>query len=206
MFVDSALVRVRAGQGGNGTVSFRHEKYVDKGGPDGGDGGRGGNVIFQADERKNTLIDYRFKPELTAEDGQAGGKRKRHGKNGKDLTAYVPVGTQVYKNNELVADLVQNGQHVILAAGGDGGFGNAHFKSSTRQAPRVAELGEPGDTFEARLELKLLADVGLVGLPNAGKSTFLATVTNAQPEIADYPFTTLTPNLGVADIDESSIS
>lgn len=205
MFVDSALVRVRAGQGGNGTVSFRHEKYVDKGGPDGGDGGRGGNVIFQADERKNTLIDYRFKPELTAEDGQAGGKRKRHGKNGKDLTAYVPVGTQIYKNNELVADLVQNGQHVILAAGGDGGFGNAHFKSSTRQAPRVAELGEPGDTFEARLELKLLADVGLVGLPNAGKSTFLATVTNAQPEIADYPFTTLTPNLGVADIDESSI-
>lgn len=205
MFVDSALVKVKAGKGGNGNVSFRHEKYVDKGGPDGGDGGRGGNVIFQADERKNTLIDYRFKPELTAEDGQAGGKRKRHGKNGKDLTAYVPVGTQIYKKNELVADLVENGQHVVLAAGGDGGFGNAHFKSSTRQAPRVAELGEPGDTFEARLELKLLADVGLVGLPNAGKSTLLATVTNAQPEIADYPFTTLTPNLGVADIDDSSI-
>ena len=205
MFVDSALVKVKAGKGGNGTVSFRHEKYVDKGGPDGGDGGRGGNVIFEADERKNTLVDFRFKPELNAQDGQAGAERKKHGRNGKDITAYVPVGTQIYKNNELLADLVEKGQSVIVAAGGDGGFGNAHFKSSTRQAPRVAELGEMGEEFEARLELKLLADVGLVGLPNAGKSTFLATVTNAKPEIADYPFTTLTPNLGVADIDDTSV-
>ncbi len=205
MFVDSALVKVRAGKGGNGTVSFRHEKYVDKGGPDGGNGGRVGNVIFEADERKNTLVDFRFKPEIIADDGQAGGKRQRHGRNGKDTTAYVPVGTQIYKAGQLIADLVEKGQTVIVAAGGDGGFGNAHFKSSTRQAPRVAELGEAGDEFEARLELKLLADVGLVGLPNAGKSTFLATVTNARPEIADYPFTTLTPNLGVADIDDTSV-
>ena len=205
MFVDSALVKVKAGKGGNGNVSFRHEKYVDKGGPDGGDGGRGGNVIFEADERKNTLIDYRFKPELNAQDGQAGGKRQKHGRNGKDITAYVPVGTQIYKDNQLLADLVEKGQKVVVASGGDGGFGNSHFKSSTRQAPRVAELGEAGEEFEARLELKLLADVGLVGLPNAGKSTFLATVTNAKPEIADYPFTTLTPNLGVADIDSTSV-
>jgi GTP-binding protein len=205
MFVDSAFVKVKAGKGGNGNVSFRHEKYVDKGGPDGGDGGRGGNVIFEADERKNTLIDYRFKPELNAEDGQSGGKRQKHGRNGKDVTAYVPVGTQIYKDNQLLADLVEKGQKVIVAAGGDGGFGNSHFKSSTRQAPRVAELGEMGEEFEARLELKLLADVGLVGLPNAGKSTFLATVTNAKPEIADYPFTTLTPNLGVADVDSTSV-
>lgn len=205
MFVDSAVVRVKAGRGGNGAVSFRHEKYVDKGGPDGGDGGRGGNVIFEADERKNTLVDYRYKPELNADDGQAGGKRQRHGKNGKDITAYVPVGTQIYKNNELIADLVEKGKKVVVASGGDGGFGNAHFKSSTRQAPRVAELGEAGDEFEARLELKLLADVGLVGFPNAGKSTLLSVVSNAKPEIGDYAFTTLTPNLGVADIDDTSI-
>lgn len=205
MFVDSALVRVKAGRGGNGIVSFRHEKYVDKGGPDGGDGGRGGNVIFVADQRKNTLIDYRYKPEIMAEDGQAGGKRQKHGRNGKDITAYVPLGTQVYRDQELIADLTEQDQSIVVARGGDGGFGNAHFKSSTRQAPRVAELGEVGDEFEAKLELKLLADVGLVGLPNAGKSTFLATVSNARPEIADYPFTTLTPNLGVADIDDTSI-
>ncbi len=205
MFVDSALVRVRAGRGGNGIVSFRHEKYVDKGGPDGGDGGRGGNVIFVADQRKNTLVDYRYKPEITAEDGHAGGKRKKHGRNGKDVTAYVPLGTQVYRDEEMIADLTDQDQTVVVARGGDGGFGNAHFKSSTRQAPRVAELGEIGEEFEAKLELKLLADVGLVGLPNAGKSTFLATVSNARPEIADYPFTTLTPNLGVADIDDTSV-
>lgn len=205
MFVDSASVSVRAGKGGNGTVSFRHEKYVDKGGPDGGDGGRGGNVVFEADERKNTLIDFRYKPEVKAEDGQAGGKRQKHGKNGHDAIAYVPVGTEVYRDGELIADLVTKGQTAVVARGGDGGFGNAHFKSSTRQAPRVAELGEAGEEFELRLELKLLADVGLVGLPNAGKSTFLASVTNARPEIADYAFTTLSPNLGVAEFDETSL-
>jgi len=205
MFVDSALVSVRAGKGGNGAVSFRHEKYVDRGGPDGGDGGRGGDVIFQADERKNTLVDFRYKPEVKAGDGQAGAKRKRHGKQGNDTVVLVPIGTQIFRDDELLADLVKNGQQVVVARGGDGGFGNAHFKSSTRQAPRVAELGEAGDEFEARLELKLLADVGLVGFPNAGKSTFLSVVSNARPEIADYAFTTLSPNLGVADIDEASL-
>ncbi len=205
MFVDSALVSVRAGKGGNGTVSFRHEKYVEMGGPDGGDGGRGGNVIFEADERKNTLVDFRYKPEVRAKDGEAGGKRQKHGRNGEDIIVAVPVGTQIYRDDIVIADLVTKGQQAVIAKGGDGGFGNAHFKSSTRQAPRVAELGEAGDEFEARLELKLLADVGLIGFPNAGKSTFLSVVSNARPEIADYAFTTLTPNLGVADIDETSL-
>lgn len=205
MFVDHALVSVRAGKGGDGIVSFRHEKYVDHGGPDGGDGGRGGNVVFLADERKNTLVDFRFKKDVKAEDGQSGGKRQKHGADGKDIVVSVPVGTQVFRGEELLVDLSEKNMMGVVARGGDGGFGNTHFKSSTRQAPRVAELGEKGDEFEARLELKLLADVGLVGLPNAGKSTFLSVVSNARPEIADYPFTTLTPNLGVADIDETSL-
>ncbi len=205
MFVDQALVSVRAGKGGDGIVSFRHEKYVEMGGPDGGDGGRGGNVVFEADERKNTLVDFRYKKDVNAEAGENGGKRQMHGKNGGDIVVSVPVGTQIYRDNVLVADLTVKGQQAVVARGGDGGFGNAHFKSSTRQAPRVAELGEAGDEFEARLELKLLADVGLVGFPNAGKSTFLSVVSNARPEIADYAFTTLTPNLGVADIDETSL-
>ena len=205
MFVDNARVIVRAGKGGDGIVSFRHEKYVEFGGPDGGDGGRGGNVVFEADERKNTLVDFRYKPELKANDGQSGGKRQKHGKNGLDNIVMVPVGTQIYRDGELVADLTEKGQTAVVAKGGDGGFGNSHFKSSVRQTPRVAELGEKGDEFEATLELKLLADVGLIGYPNAGKSTFLSVVSNAKPEIADYEFTTLTPNLGVADIDETSL-
>lgn len=205
MFADSAKISVTAGRGGNGAVSFRHEIYVDKGGPDGGDGGKGGDIIFIADERKNTLVDFRYKPEVTASDGQNGSKRKMHGKNGGNKTVSVPVGTIVYRDDVVIADLDHKGATTVIAKGGDGGFGNAHFKSSTRQAPRVAELGERGDEFEARLELKLLADVGLVGFPNAGKSTFLSVVTNARPEIADYAFTTLTPNLGVADIDDTSL-
>lgn len=205
MFADSALVKISAGRGGNGTVSFRHEKFIDKGGPDGGDGGRGGNVVFVADEGVNTLINFRMKQDIRASDGEAGGKRQMHGRNGEDIIVKVPVGTAVYRDDVLVADLIENGQSLVVAKGGDGGFGNSHFKSSTRQAPRVAELGEAGDSFEARLELKLLADVGLVGFPNAGKSTFLSVVTNAKPEIADYAFTTLTPNLGVADIDDTSL-
>ena len=205
MFADSALVIVTAGKGGNGALSFRREKFIEKGGPDGGDGGRGGDVIFQADENLNTLSHFRQRHELSAENGEAGSMRRRHGKSGEDLIVKVPVGTSVYRGDELVVDLTENGQQMIVAKGGDGGFGNAHFKSSTRQAPRVAEIGERGDSFEARLELKLLADVGLVGFPNAGKSTFLSVVSNARPEIADYAFTTLTPNLGVADIDESSL-
>lgn len=205
MFVDTAKVLVSAGRGGNGAVSFRHEIYVDHGGPDGGDGGRGGDIIFIGDENTNTLINFRYHPELKAEPGQNGSKRDRRGKGGEDLFVKVPLGTIISRDDNLLADITENGQQVIVARGGDGGFGNAHFKSSTRQAPRVAEVGEPGDTFEAILELKLLADVGLIGFPNAGKSTFLSVVSNAQPEIADYAFTTLSPNLGVADIDSTSL-
>ncbi|HXH04925.1 MAG TPA: GTPase ObgE [Candidatus Nitrosotenuis sp.] len=205
MFADSALISVIAGRGGDGAVSFRHEIYVDRGGPDGGDGGKGGDITFIADESKNTLVDFRYKPEVKAEHGERGGKRRMHGKNGENRRVSVPVGTIVYRDDVLIADLDRKGMEVIIAKGGDGGFGNAHFKSSTRQAPRVAEVGEKGDEFEARLELKLLADVGLVGFPNAGKSTFLSVVSNARPEIADYAFTTLTPNLGVADIDNTSL-
>ena len=205
MFVDNARVFVKAGKGGDGAVSFRHEKYVDKGGPDGGDGGRGGDVVFQATKDLNTLLNFRYKPELTAENGQSGSKRDRRGRSGERLVVKVPMGTLVRRDGAVVADLVVDGQEAVVARGGDGGFGNAHFKSSTRQAPRIAELGEPGDEFEAQLELKLLADVGLVGFPNAGKSTFLSVVSNARPEIANYEFTTLTPNLGVADVDDGSI-
>ncbi|OYX42968.1 GTP1/OBG sub domain protein [Candidatus Saccharibacteria bacterium 32-49-12] len=205
MFVDTAKVLVQAGRGGDGAVSFRHEIYVDKGGPDGGDGGRGGDVIFVATDNLNTLLDFRYKPELKAKPGQSGAKRNRHGKSGETLFVKVPAGTVVKRDGEIIADLTEDGQEVVIAKGGDGGFGNAHFKSSVRQTPRIAEKGEPGDEFEAELELKLLADVGLVGFPNAGKSTFLSVVSNARPEIADYAFTTLTPNLGVADIDDGSI-
>lgn len=205
MFVDTAKVLIQAGRGGDGAVSFRHEIYVDKGGPDGGNGGKGGDVIFRATNNLNTLIDFRYKPELKAENGVNGSKAKRQGRSGADLVVKVPVGTVVKKGDKVIADLTYHDQQVVVAMGGDGGFGNAHFKSSVRQTPRIAEVGEPGDAFEAELELKLLADVGLVGFPNAGKSTFLSVVSNARPEIADYAFTTLTPNLGVADIDDGSL-
>lgn len=205
MFVDTAKVFVQAGKGGDGVVSFRHEIYVDKGGPDGGDGGKGGDVIFEATENLNTLIDFRYKPELKAKPGANGAKQNKRGRSGEDLIVKVPMGTLVKKDGIVIADLVANGQQAVVAKGGDGGFGNAHFKSSTRQAPKIAELGERGEEFEAELELKLLADVGLVGFPNAGKSTFLSVVSNARPEIADYAFTTLTPNLGVATIDGSNL-
>lgn len=205
MFVDTAKVFVQAGRGGDGAVSFRHEIYVDKGGPDGGDGGKGGDVVFVATENLNTLVDFRYKPELKGEPGQAGAKRDKHGKSGATTYVKVPVGTIVRRDGEVIADFTQDGQEVVVAKGGDGGYGNAHFKSSVRQTPRIAEKGEPGEVFEAELELKLLADVGLVGFPNAGKSTFLSVVSNARPEIADYAFTTLTPNLGVADVDDGSL-
>lgn len=205
MFVDTAKVLVRAGKGGNGAVSFRHEKYVDKGGPDGGDGGRGGDVVFLATKDLNTLLNFRYKPELKAEHGGDGSKRNKRGKSGSPLVVKVPMGTLVKRDGKVVADLTADQQQAVVARGGDGGFGNAHFTSSTRQAPKMAELGEAGEEFEAELELKLLADVGLVGFPNAGKSTFLSVVSNARPEIANYEFTTLTPNLGVADVDDGSI-
>lgn len=201
MFSDVAKVSLKAGKGGNGAVSFRREIYIPKGGPDGGDGGKGGDIIFRADKDTNTLIDFRFTPILTAEDGKNGSGTRSAGRSGKDLVVEVPIGTIVKRDGVIIADLVRDGQTAVIAKGGDGGFGNAHFKSSTRQAPIIAEVGEPGEEFEAELELKLLADVGLVGLPNAGKSTFLSVVSNARPEIADYPFTTLTPQLGVATID-----
>lgn len=215
MFVDTAKVKLKAGDGGNGAVSFRHEIYIPKGGPDGGDGGKGGSIIFRADKDTNTLLDFRYNPELTAENGKNGSGQRSAGRSGKDLIVEVPVGTIVKKiipQDEsaepmyaILADLSVDQQEAVIAKGGDGGFGNAHFKSSTRQAPVIAEVGEPGEAFEAALELKLIADVGLVGLPNAGKSTFLSRVSNTTPEIADYPFTTLTPQLGVATIDRQDI-
>lgn len=204
MFIDTAEVTIAAGKGGDGLISFRRERFVPKGGPDGGDGGKGGDVIFEATNNLNTLLDFRYKPELRAEDGSNGGKANKHGRNGDDLIVKVPVGTLVTaagRSGQPIADLTVPGQREVVARGGDGGYGNAHFKSSVRQTPRIAEKGEPGEAFTARLELKLLADVGVVGLPNAGKSTFLAAVSSAKPEIADYEFTTLTPNLGVASVD-----
>ena len=201
MFVDVAKVELHAGKGGDGAVSFRHEIYIPKGGPDGGDGGKGGSIIFRADKDTNTLLDFRYNPILRAEDGKNGSGQRAAGRSGKDLIVEVPIGTVVRKDGEVIADLTRDQEEAVVAKGGDGGFGNAHFKSSTRQTPKIAEVGEPGEEFIADLELKLLADVGLVGLPNAGKSTFLASVSNAKPEIADYPFTTITPNLGVATID-----
>ena len=205
MFVDTAKVKLEAGKGGDGAVSFRREIYIPKGGPDGGDGGKGGSIIFKADKDTNTLLDFRYNPELKAENGKNGAGSRSAGRSGKDLIIEVPIGTVVKRDGEVIADLVRDKQEAVIAKGGDGGFGNAHFKSSTRQAPIIAEVGEPGEAFEAELELKLLADVGLVGLPNAGKSTFLSVVSNAKPEIANYPFTTITPNLGVATIDKTDL-
>ncbi len=201
-FIDKATVTIEAGNGGAGIVSWRHEKFVDRGGPDGGDGGKGGDIVFVANRNQNTLVSFRFQKMLKAEDGQAGGKQRMHGKSGVDMIVPVPVGTFIVNAEGLtVADLVTDGQKAVVARGGQGGFGNAHFLSSVRQAPRIAEKGEDGQAYTAQLELKMIADVGLVGLPNAGKSTLLSVISNATPEIADYPFTTLTPNLGVADVD-----
>lgn len=205
MFVDKVAVSVKAGDGGKGIVSFRHEKFVDKGGPDGGDGGNGGDVIARSSNNQDTLGTYRYKKQLQAKKGQDGGKRKKHGKRGKELILDVPVGTVITNDKgDVIADFQKSDQSVVIAQGGKGGFGNAHFVSSTRQAPRISEKGEPGEELELTFELKSIADVGLVGLPNAGKSTFLASVSNAHPEIADYPFTTIKPNLGVVDIDKQT--
>ncbi len=206
MFIDAVNVDVVAGDGGDGRVSFRHEKFIDRGGPDGGDGGHGGDVVFVASRNQNTLAKFRFDKLVKAEPGQAGSKQKKHGRSAKALEVDVPVGTVITSTEGVeLADLKQDGQRAIIAKGGRGGFGNAHFVSSRRQAPKFAEKGEPGEQFEVSLELKMIADVGLLGLPNAGKSTLLARLSNARPEIADYPFTTLTPNLGVVDIDKTSL-
>jgi GTP-binding protein len=205
MFVDKVTVSVAAGKGGDGKRSFRREKYVSKGGPDGGDGGNGGDVVLLASRNQNTLAAFRYQKELSAEPGQPGGKNRKHGRSAPDLIVAVPVGTIAHgADGQLLADLVVDGQRAVIAHGGRGGFGNAHFISSRRQAPDFAEKGEPGVELTVSLELKMIADVGLVGLPNAGKSTLLSKLSNARPEIADYPFTTLTPNLGVVDVDEDT--
>ena len=202
MFLDHATIWLRAGDGGDGAVSFRREAHVPRGGPDGGDGGRGGSVYLQVDVGQTTLADYRFKHHFRAPSGGRGAGARRHGRSGDDLFLQVPPGTAVYDDatDDLLADLVAVGQQVMLARGGRGGLGNTHFATATHQTPRHAQKGEPGDERRLRLELRLIADVGVVGLPNAGKSTLLGALTAARPKIADYPFTTLEPNLGVLDL------
>ena len=204
MFLDRVTIRVRAGDGGDGAATFRQEAHVPRGGPDGGDGGRGGSIILRVDPGQTTLRDFQVKRHFKATSGGRGTRARRHGKAGDDLVITVPPGTAIHDDasSSLVADLVAVGQEVTVVRGGRGGLGNTHFKSPTHQAPRHAQKGEPGEEAELRLELRLIADVGLVGLPNAGKSTILAAVTAATPKIAAYPFTTLEPNLGVLDMGE----
>ena len=207
MFIDEAEIKVISGRGGDGVVHFRREKYVPYGGPDGGDGGRGGSVIIEVNPKLNTLFHFRQKSLYKATDGAAGGKQNMTGRSGEDLIIMVPPGTMIYdkNSNHLLGDLLDGGQQLLIARGGKGGRGNTHFANSIRQTPRIAEKGEPAEEKILRLELKLIADIGIIGVPNAGKSTLLARATNAKPKIAPYPFTTLEPNLGVAALDDDTI-
>lgn len=206
MFIDQAEIYVRSGKGGDGALHFRREKFVPRGGPDGGDGGRGGDVVFEVQSTLNTLSAFRHQAKYLAETGGNGARQNMSGKSGKDLVIPVPPGTLIYDRDsgELLGDLVEAGQRLVIAKGGRGGRGNSRFVSSVHQAPRIAEHGAPPEERNLRLELKLIADIGIVGVPNAGKSTFLSAVTNAKPKIAPYPFTTLEPNLGVSELDDET--
>ena len=206
-FLDQAKIYIKAGNGGSGSASFRREKYIEYGGPDGGDGGNGGSVVVEAERNLNTLIDFRYRQHFKAESGKAGSKKNKTGGSGKDLILKVPVGTQIYEedNNTLIYDLTKNKEKFLIATGGQGGLGNTRFKSSTNRAPRKKTGGKKGEEFWIWLQLKVIADVGIIGLPNAGKSSFLSRCTRARPKIANYPFTTINPNLGVLNINYKEI-
>ena len=207
-FLDQAKIYIKAGSGGSGSASFRREKFIEYGGPDGGDGGSGGSVIFISDKNLNTLIDFRYKQHFKAERGQDGKGKKQTGKSGKDLILKVPVGTQIFEedNNTLIEDLTKSEQKIIIANGGKGGLGNVRFKSSVNRAPRKKTEGSKGESFWIWLQLKVIADIGIIGMPNSGKSSLLSVLTSAKPKIANYPFTTINPNLGVANYDNKEIT
>ncbi len=206
-FLDQAKIYIKAGDGGAGSASFRREKYIEFGGPDGGDGGNGGSIILESEENLNTLIDFRYRQHFKAETGKSGSKKNKTGAGGKDLILKVPVGTQIYEedNNTLIYDLTKNKEKFVVATGGKGGLGNTRFKSSTNRTPRKKTNGKKGEEFWIWLQLKVIADVGIIGLPNAGKSSFLSKCTKAKPKIANYPFTTINPNLGVLNINHKEI-
>ena len=207
-FLDQTKIYIKAGNGGSGSASFRREKFIEFGGPDGGDGGSGGSIVFVATENLNTLIDFRYQQHFKAENGQSGKGKKKTGRGGKDLILKVPVGTQILEedNNTLIEDLTKSEQKTVIASGGKGGLGNVRFKSSTNRAPRKKTDGNKGESFWIWLQLKVIADIGIIGMPNTGKSSLLSALTNARPKIANYPFTTINPNLGVTNYDNKEVT